>query len=63
MAKKREQVKKAGDKWLKSLPEIRRMQVLGIKGMAEWQNGENWQGIIHGWAGLKTPSTRIKSLA
>ena len=63
MAKKREQVKKAGDKWLKSLPEIRRMQVLGIRGMTEWENGENWQGIIHGWAGLKTPDTRIKSLA
>ncbi len=63
MAKKREQVKKAGDKWLKSLPEVRRMQVLGVRGMAEWENGENWQGIIHGWAGLKTPDTRINSLA
>ena len=61
MAKKREQVKKAGDKWLKSLPEVRRMQVLGVRGMAEWENGENWQGIIHGWAGLREANTRLKN--
>lgn len=59
-SKQREQVKKAGDKWLKSLPEVRRMQVLGVRGSAEWEEGLSWQKIIHGWAGLRVPETRIK---
>lgn len=62
MAKEREQVKRAGDKWLKGLPEVRRMQVLGVRGAEEWENGGNWQGIIHGWAGLREADTRLRGI-
>ena len=60
MAKQKEQVKQAGDKWLKSLPEAQRMQVLGVKGTASWEDGKSWQSIIHGWAGLREVNTRLK---
>lgn len=61
MAKQKEQVKQAGDKWLKSLPEAQRMQVLGVKGTASWEDGKSWQSIIHGWAGLREAETRIQT--
>ena len=62
MSKQREQVKEAGDKWLKSLSELRRMQVLGVRGADDWQDGKSWQGIVHGWAGLKEADTRLRGI-
>lgn len=62
MSKQHEQVKKAGDKWLSSLPEVRRMQVLGVRGAEDWQDGKSWQSIIHGWAGLREADTRLRGI-
>lgn len=40
MQQQRDQVQEAGDKWLNSLPESRRAQVLGRKGLKAWEDGE-----------------------
>ena len=42
MQQQRDQVRKAGDKWLNSLPESRRAQVLGRKGLKAWEDGKDW---------------------
>ena len=48
MQQQRDQVREAGDKWLNSLPESRRAQVLGRKGLKAWEDGEDWQGYMRG---------------
>lgn len=41
MQQQRDQVGAAGDKWLNSLPESRRVQVLGRKGLKAWEDGKD----------------------
>lgn len=60
MKQQRDQVREAGDKWLNSLPEARRAQVLGRKGLKAWENGEDWRKYMRGYAGLREMKSRLK---
>ena len=60
MQQQRDQVREAGDKWLNSLSESRRAQVLGRKGLKAWEDGEDWQGYMRGYAGLREMKSRLK---
>ena len=60
MQQQRDQVQEAGDKWLNSLPESRRAQVLGRKGLKAWEDGEDWQGYMRGYAGLREAESRLQ---
>ena len=62
MQQQRDQVREAGDKWLNSLPESRRVQVLGRKGLKAWENGEDWQGYMRSWRGLGKQESRLRNL-
>ena len=62
MQQQRDQVGAAGDKWLNSLPESRRVQVLGRKGLKAWEDGEDWQGYMRGYAGLREVKGRLSDL-
>ena len=48
MQQQRDQVREAGDKWLNSLPESRRAQVLGREGLKAWEDGEDWRKYMRG---------------
>lgn len=61
MSKEREQIKKAGDEWLKKLPEARKAQVLGVGGMAKWMQGEDWRKLIHSYSGMREAKTRLSN--
>ena len=58
----RDQVREAGDKWLNSLPESRRVQVLGRKGLKAWKDGEDWRKYMRGYAGLREVESRLRSI-
>lgn len=60
MQQQHDQVREAGDKWLNSLPESRRAQVLGRKGLKAWEDGEDWQGYMRGYAGLREAESRLQ---
>lgn len=60
MKQQRDQVREAGDKWLNSLPESRRAQVLGRKGLKAWEDGEDWRKYMRGYAGLREMKSRLK---
>ena len=60
MQQQRDQVQEAGDKWLNSLPESRRVQVLGRKGLKAWEDGEDWRKYMRGYAGLREMKSRLK---
>ena len=62
MQQQRDQVREAGDKWLNSLPESRRAQVLGRKGLTAWENGEDWRKYMRGYAGLREAESRLAQL-
>ena len=62
MKQQRDQVREAGDKWLNSLPESRRAQVLGRKGLKAWEDGEDWQDCLRGWQGLGEQESRVFEL-
>ena len=53
----------AGDKWLNSLPESRRAQVLGRKGLKAWEDGEDWRKYMRGYAGLREAESRLSDLS
>lgn len=55
----RDMVREAGDKWLNSLPESRRAQVLGRDGLKAWNAGEDWHDCLRGWQGLGEQENRI----
>ena len=59
MQQQRDQVQEAGDKWLNSLPESRRAQVLGRKGLKAWEDGEDWRKYMRGYAGLREVKSRL----
>ncbi len=60
MQQQRDQVGAAGDKWLNSLPESRRVQVLGRKGLKAWEDGKDWRKYMRGYAGLREMKSRLK---
>lgn len=60
MQQQRDQVREAGDKWLNSLPESRRVQVLGRKGLKAWEDGEDWRKYMRGYAGLREAENRLQ---
>lgn len=60
MQQQRDQVRAAGDKWLNSLPESRRAQVLGRKGLKAWEDGKDWRKYMRGYAGLREMKSRLK---
>lgn len=60
MKQQRDQVREAGDKWLNSLPESSRAQVLGRKGLKAWENGEDWRKYMRGYAGLREAENRLQ---
>ena len=62
MQQQRDQVRKAGDEWLNSLPESRRAQVLGRKGLKAWEDGEDWQRYMRGYAGLREAESRLSGI-
>ena len=62
MQQQRDQVQEAGDKWLNSLPEARRAQVLGRKGLKAWEDGEDWRKYMRGYAGLKEAESRLRGI-
>lgn len=59
MKQQRDQVREAGDKWLNNLPESRRAQVLGRKGLKAWNAGKDWQGILSRYNGVSGLKSRI----
>lgn len=60
MKQQRDQVREAGDKWLNSLPESCRAQVLGRKGLKAWEDGEDWRKYMRGYAGLREAESRLQ---
>lgn len=62
MQQQRDQVREAGDKWLNSLPESRRTQVLGRKGLKAWEDGEDWRKYMRGYAGLREAESRLSGI-
>lgn len=60
MKQQRDQVREAGDKWLNSLPESCRAQVLGRKGLKVWEDGEDWRKYMRGYAGLREAESRLQ---
>lgn len=62
MQQQRDQVREAGDKWLNSLPESRRVQVLGRDGLKAWEDGEDWRKYMRGYAGLGKNKSRLQSM-
>ena len=62
MQQQRDHVREAGDKWLNSLPEARRAQVLGRKGLKAWEDGEDWQRYMRGYVGLREVKGRLSGI-
>ena len=62
MQQQRDQVQEAGDKWLNSLPESRRAQVLGCKGLKAWEDGKDWRKYMRGYAGLRETESRMRGI-
>jgi hypothetical protein len=62
MQQQRNQVQAAGNKWLNSLPESRRVQVLGRKGLKAWEDGEDWRKYMRGYAGLRENKSCLQSM-
>lgn len=62
MQQQRDQVQEAGDKWLNSLPESCRAQVLGRKGLKAWEDGEDWRKYMRGYAGLRETESRLSGI-
>lgn len=62
MQQQRDQVRTAGDKWLNSLPESRRAQVLGRKGLKAWEDGKDWRKYMRGYAGLREAESRLSGI-
>ena len=62
MKQQRDQVREAGNKWLNSLPESRRAQVLGRKGLKAWEDGNDWRKYMRGYAGLREVESRLSGI-
>lgn len=62
MQQQRDQVQEAGNKWLNSLPESRRAQVLGRKGLKAWEDGKDWRKYMRGYAELREVKGRLSGI-
>lgn len=62
MQQQRDQVREAGDKWLNSLPESRRVQVLGRKGLKAWEDGKDWRKYMRGFSGFREAESRLSGI-
>ena len=62
LAKKKNNIREAGNEWLKGLSVVQRRRVLGIVGEAQWSTGKDWRKFMNGWQGLNEPSTRLNEL-
>ena len=62
MQQQRDQVQEAGNKWLNSLPESRRAQVLGRKGLKAWEDGKDWRKYMRGYAELREADSRLRGI-
>ena len=62
MQQQRDQVQEAGNKWLNSLPESRREQVLGRKGLKAWEDGKDWRKYMRGYAELREVKGRLSGI-
>lgn len=62
MQQQRDQVQEASNKWLNSLSESRRVQVLGRKGLKAWEDGEDWRKYMRGYAGLRENKSCLQSM-
>jgi len=52
-------VDKAVDNWLRSLPLEKQRLVLGVYGTNAWKTGESWENYLRGWQGLVSPTSRL----
>lgn len=59
--KQKENIKEAGDKWLKTLPKQEQYKVLGLNGLKAWQNGADWRNYARNYS-TDYAKTRLKDL-
>ena len=59
--KQKENIKEAGDKWLKTLPKQEQYKVLGLDGLKAWQNGADWRNYARNYS-TDYAKTRLKDL-
>ena len=59
--KQKENIKEAGDSWLKSLPKQEQYKVLGLDGLKAWQNGADWRNYARHYS-TDYAKTRLKDL-
>ena len=57
----KENIKEAGDKWLKTLPKQEQYKVLGLNGLKAWQNGADWRNYARNYS-TDYAKTRLKDL-
>lgn len=59
LSKQSDNVDNAVNDWLKTLPENKRKQVLGIQGEKDWKLGKGWEETLRGWEGMRNPTSRL----
>ena len=58
----KENIKEAGDKWLKTLPKQEQYKVLGLNGLKAWQNGADWRNYVRNYS-TDYAKTRLKDVS
>lgn len=54
-----EQIRQAGDAWLRGLTGLQRRRVLGVEGELAWKKGDDWRKHARGWVGLRNAKSRL----
>ena len=62
MKEQDERVQAGGNEWLKNLSEARRKEVLGIKGAAAWERGEDWRSYMRSYVDFRAPESRLGNI-
>ena len=62
MKEQDERVQAGGNEWLKNLSEARRKEVLGIKGAAAWEHGEDWRSYMRSYVDFRAPESRLGNI-
>lgn len=57
----KDNIKEAGDEWLKSLPKQEQYKVLGLDGLKAWQNGDDWRKYMRNYSS-KADKSRLEDL-
>jgi len=57
----RARVQKGGNEFLRSLTAKQRQDLLGAKGVKDWQAGADWSGSLRNWQGHVDPRPRLSS--